>query len=148
MRLLLQHGTDPNATDEKGRTSLHISIERRNDSKSLTALLLEAGSDPNKKNQYGRTPLIEIIALGLPNMVTVLLKAAGIDWDAKDVFGRSAHVEATRRKRDGLLKLILQDCRETQPVVLNDFTNHSKTYRDRCRGICRVFCAVEMHIHV
>jgi ankyrin repeat protein len=56
VRWLLQHGADPNALDEAGRTPLHVSAQR-NTSPSVIKLLIEAGSELNARDVSGRLPL-------------------------------------------------------------------------------------------
>ena len=54
IKLLLNHGADPNATDKHGRTLLHLKIAVP---ASLKQLLMENGADPNAKDDEGQTPL-------------------------------------------------------------------------------------------
>jgi ankyrin repeat protein len=53
VRLLLEHGADPNLRNYDGVTALHNAVyENQLD---IVALLLEAGADPNIKDRFGNT---------------------------------------------------------------------------------------------
>jgi ankyrin repeat protein len=54
VRLLLQHGADPNAGQDGGFTPLHSAAA--NDDRESVAALLEAGADPARANDEGKTP--------------------------------------------------------------------------------------------
>ncbi len=51
----LEQGTDINAKDENGQTSLYIAVN--NDNKETVKLLIDKGADVNAKNEDGQTPL-------------------------------------------------------------------------------------------
>lgn len=53
---LLANGTDPNVTDDKGRTPLHI-IAQKGIGKNQMQLLIEHGGDINRRDVDGKTPL-------------------------------------------------------------------------------------------
>ncbi len=63
LRLLVQHGVDPDAFNERGQTALHIAAARGAD--SLVRYLAEQGAKLDMKDRRGRTPLD--IALGMAN---------------------------------------------------------------------------------
>ncbi len=54
-RLLLDHGADPNETDNLNRTPLIFAAGQGNI--ELVRLLLELGADPNIKDGYGNAPI-------------------------------------------------------------------------------------------
>jgi Ankyrin repeats (3 copies) len=68
---LLQHGSDPNALDERGRTPLHVCAER-NTSTSALRLLIDAGADPRARDAAGNTPLDTARANGRDRIVEYL----------------------------------------------------------------------------
>lgn len=53
---LLENGADPNITDDKGRTPLHI-IAQKGVGKNQVQLLIEHGGDINARDANGETPL-------------------------------------------------------------------------------------------
>ena len=54
VKLLLEHGADPNAAQDGGFTPLHSAAN--NDDRESAEALLEAGADPTLKTDDGRTP--------------------------------------------------------------------------------------------
>ena len=52
--VLLEGGTDPNATDADGNTPLHLAAER---DATIVGLLLERGADREALNRLGRSPM-------------------------------------------------------------------------------------------
>jgi hypothetical protein len=60
MRILLEHGADPNAQDCEGKTALLNAAD--NSYAEQAEILLNAGADPNLADNEGRTPLMAIAA--------------------------------------------------------------------------------------
>ena len=54
VKLLLEHGADPNAAQDGGFTPLHSAAQ--NDDRESAEALLEAGADPLLANDAGKTP--------------------------------------------------------------------------------------------
>ena len=54
VKLLLEHGADPNAAQDGGFTPLHSAAQ--NDDRESVEALLEAGADPALANDEGKTP--------------------------------------------------------------------------------------------
>jgi ankyrin repeat protein len=54
VKLLLEHGADPNAAQDGGFTPLHSAAQ--NDDRDSVEALLEAGADPSLANDEGETP--------------------------------------------------------------------------------------------
>jgi len=54
VKLLLEHGADPNAAQDGGFTPLHSAAQ--NDDRDSVEALLEAGADPSRANDEGKTP--------------------------------------------------------------------------------------------
>ena len=57
-KILLDHGADPNKSNEHYGTPLHRAVCYSN--RALCKILIEAGADPYRKNRWGKTPLDEV----------------------------------------------------------------------------------------
>ncbi|EFE34387.1 ankyrin repeat protein [Trichophyton benhamiae CBS 112371] len=73
VRLLLRHGVDINARDERGRTVLHDTAEA-NDTEMMQ-LLLDYNADSNIVDKSGMIPIEIAASLGNIEAVEILLKA-------------------------------------------------------------------------
>lgn len=74
LRFMLQHGADPNTTDQRygtGSTPLHGAA--RNDRQHAAQILIEFGADVNTRNDNGLTPL-DMTRMSNKGMVSELLK--------------------------------------------------------------------------
>lgn len=88
---LLQHGADPHAAQDDGRTPLHLACSRGN--LTLVRRLLEAGADPNHADAAGRTALHRAATSGIPAAIDVvawLVKQPGVDVARGDHDGMTA----------------------------------------------------------
>jgi ankyrin repeat protein len=56
VKLLLEHGADPNIKNKDGITPLHWAVFKSGVHVEVVKLLLEHGADPNIQNKKGRTP--------------------------------------------------------------------------------------------
>ncbi len=81
LRLVLDHGVDANATDQRGRTPLHWAA--RVASTQSVALLLERDADANTRDHRGRTPMHDA-ALAGQGAIIDMLRAGGAQVDARD----------------------------------------------------------------
>ncbi|KAL8789983.1 MAG: hypothetical protein Q9213_000869 [Squamulea squamosa] len=84
VRLLLEHGVDPNLADEDGNSPLHH-VAWTTEPLSLTKMLLAAGASTNLRNSQGRTPMDSAARHGscLENLklLIALSHPSQLDWD-------------------------------------------------------------------
>ena len=74
---LLESGVDPNCSDERGRTPLHLAASRGN--LDVVNKLLIAGANPNNKDCVGNTPLHLASCTSHVRVVTLLIKAGELE---------------------------------------------------------------------
>ncbi len=102
VRLLLQHGADPQATAPDDWTALHAGVTARFEGVEDTITsLLDAGADINAPDQYGQTPLLIATALGQRRLARVLLeRGAAYQVDHAILLGDEATVTSFLRDGD------------------------------------------------
>ena len=96
MRLLLEHGADPNRPNTRGNTPLHFSAKLHDP--AVVEALLKAGADPDRRNRSGSTALHASVTFdtqvgggvgaGSVGVVRALLKG-GASPDATDSEGKT-----------------------------------------------------------
>ncbi|OXU19187.1 hypothetical protein TSAR_002224 [Trichomalopsis sarcophagae] len=82
IRLVVDHGADLEATDEQGRTVLHIAAIKSR--VRMTEMLLEKDAKVNIEDDCGVTPLLEAANKDKVNRQLPLLIRHGADVFAKD----------------------------------------------------------------
>ena len=82
---LLAGGTDPNARDYYGSTTLHDSIRHL----GVAVVLLHHGADPRARDSYGETPLHIWAQVGTDAAVASALVEAGAEVNARNVYGET-----------------------------------------------------------
>jgi uncharacterized protein len=91
VRLLLEHGADPNAVLASGETPLLRAVTARD--LPMVRLLLDSGASANLRSPWGELPLHRAAAAGHPQIVELLL-ARGADPTALGPDARSAALVA------------------------------------------------------
>lgn len=106
VRLLLhKYGAEAVFIDAYYRTPLIYAILNTNT--AMAKLLLDHGVDADSKDRYDRTPLFYAAAMGLEEMVVLLLDQYGVESDNKDLRGRTPLFWAVSNRREAVVKLLL-----------------------------------------
>lgn len=109
VKVLLEHGADPNVRDFYGKTLLVAVCEAGADRDTETVrLLLEHGADPNIRGEAG-TPLLYAVNMGPRGNTEVvrLLLEHGADPNAKDKADSSALVCAVDKHNAEIVKALI-----------------------------------------
>jgi hypothetical protein len=102
LRLLLQHGADPNVSDNMGVTCLHEAMDEG--SVDAIALLLQFKANPNARNLAGETPLCWVVQWRVPAEIvncTHLLLNHGASVSFSDFVGVRPLLWAVQRLDPG-----------------------------------------------
>ena len=113
LRLLLEHGAEPNVRDSLGRTVLEIAIIWC--MSEVVKLLLLHGANPNSRDAKGRTPLIKAAILGIQDArpmhhklkTMMYLLDSGAEIDAQTPDGRTALMHAVGHSRLEIVKFLV-----------------------------------------
>lgn len=104
--LLLEHGADPDRTNDLGATPLQLAVTQRDTAK--VRLLLEAGADPDTGLHSGESMLMWAAQAGEPEVVRLLLEH-GAAVDTRDPhFGQTALMFAARAGHASIVDQLLQ----------------------------------------
>jgi ankyrin repeat protein/Zn-dependent protease with chaperone function len=108
LKLLLDHGANPNARNEWGWTLLHHTVDPVSRSLDMTRMLLDKGANPNAKiPQDGSSPFQWAAYYGLKETVELFL-AKGADVNAEHVKGHTALWEAKEYGHDEVVVELLR----------------------------------------
>ncbi|HOP35234.1 MAG TPA: ankyrin repeat domain-containing protein [Syntrophales bacterium] len=116
VKLLLDHGADPNLPDKDGATSLHYLLTATS-APEIVPILLSSGANVNKaaEGRGGRTPLHEAVqwyfegrdhAVG--DRLIRLLVSSGADINAPGYHGKTVLHQAVENDKPDLLRLALE----------------------------------------
>ena len=96
----LQHGLDPNTTDQESGTTLLISavLTAKSDTPFVVETLIKAGAHIDQQNNVGETALMVACITGEKEAVNILLKA-GANPSITDQEGRTALIYAIQNKQ-------------------------------------------------
>ncbi|KAM5386497.1 hypothetical protein ACJZ2D_000460 [Fusarium nematophilum] len=78
VRLLIEHGSDPNQRDSNGKTALQLSMSQSgmiqgiSNTETIVRYLLDNGADPNCQDGSGHPPVFEAMSVG-PELFELLL---------------------------------------------------------------------------
>lgn len=105
MKLLLDKGADPNATNRRKSTPLFWAIH----DEAKVRLLIERGADLNAKVVEGRTPVYQAVSLGNGVSVLRLLLERGASPDVKTVIGTTPLMVASGRANLAAMQMLLDN---------------------------------------
>ena len=118
VRLLLEHGADPNLRNDASATALMWAV----DDVEKTRLLLEHGADANARSEDGRTPLIIAAGRFGSNAVVKLLLDHGANPSANSPDGATPLSEAATAGDEAAIRTLIErgaDARGAGLVALN-----------------------------
>ena len=106
IQILLDHGADVNAKNDRGRTPLHGATHNGRGEKEILDLLINNGADVNSKDDQSETPLDYAMELQLTEAVAFLKSRGGkTGEELTKIHGLTIH-EAVR---DGNLETVQQE---------------------------------------
>ncbi|KAJ4175799.1 hypothetical protein NW767_015668 [Fusarium falciforme] len=112
IHLLLEHGADVEARDDKGRSPLHVFSYKgpgRGGSTDLLEAILERSADPNSQTPAGHTALGYAAMYGLVDYIHLLLRwGASLDV-RKYVDGYTPLLDAVRHCHAEAVKVLLEN---------------------------------------
>lgn len=103
VRVLLEHGCDPEARDSSGFTSLTLAAGRGH--VAVVEALLDAGASPNSRHAREATPLMFVALRGRMDTARLLLDR-GADPAAVDADGEAAWMYAAEKGHHELADLL------------------------------------------
>jgi ankyrin repeat protein len=113
VRLLLEHGADPDLKDHGGHTPLHIAAMYGHD--DLMDPLLESDPEIDLRDDYGRTPLLLVARESGSLEAARALLEHGADVNALDRFGAHSLNLAAWRAFEDVVDLLLDYGSELDP---------------------------------
>ncbi len=106
--LLLDHGADIEAMDDKGRTPLHEAVEFNTDP-AVAAVLLDHGANIEARADEGITPLHRAAENNVEPAVAALLLDRGADIAARDNYGATPLHRAAENNVEPAVAALLLD---------------------------------------
>jgi ankyrin repeat protein len=105
VHLLLGYGTDPDLTDDKGRTPLHHAA--RASSLVVADMLRRHGADINSRDHLGYTPLHHLIASRPDCEKVIAFCSMGANMNIGDNRGRTPIFYASETDQDEVLAILM-----------------------------------------
>ncbi|KAM0513582.1 hypothetical protein ACHAPE_007632 [Trichoderma viride] len=87
VKILLEHGADPNLSSSRGETPFQAAL--RSGSRDMLNILLENGAQLVFKAQWGRGPLSTAISSKSLDLLPYLWEHPDVDFNERDVVGRT-----------------------------------------------------------
>ena len=126
VRLLLEHGSDPNYHDNLGYSALHDAVKTGDP--AGVSYLLKYGANVNARTQYGITPLMlttSNLVLGWRNRDLACAQClidAGADVNAQDITGGTPLLYASQHGLESAVEHLLKNGAEVNRPALNGET--------------------------
>ena len=105
-KALLEHGADPNASNDQQWTPLH-SAASDNGRPEMLKMLLDKGANPNARSFVGTTPLMQAAGGDARNNVIALIDA-GAKVNARNNDGETALILAVKNNHAVTVKILLE----------------------------------------
>ncbi|CAG9982277.1 unnamed protein product [Clonostachys byssicola] len=114
VRLLIEHGIDPNATDTRGKSILQCCVHqpgmvtRVEHILTIVKYLLDQGADPNMSDQHGNSALKEAMGCEELEIFKILLSKCNNDFNKRQCWFHLPSVYKIERFIE-LMELLLED---------------------------------------
>ena len=108
IRVLLEQGADPNASDGDGNTALHLAAALHENAENVVRVLLTHHADVDARTgREGESALIIAVKCGRLNVVQLLVED-GADLEVKDILGYTAIHHAAFQGATNILRYLLK----------------------------------------
>lgn len=139
-RLLVDGGSNVNAYDENGHTTLMVAVlssytdAQTVDRRSLALYLLERKADPNMRDKNGKSLLVHVCQNKIGVAYVKMLLDFGADPHTEDYFGYGPLFYAAQSGDKDVLSMIAKTCRERGKEVIVIMTSNKEEYPELVTG--------------
>ncbi len=120
IKMMVESGTDVNASDNEGKSVLIYTITNGEDDGSDTKLVIENGAYVNARDMSGKTALMYATIEGDANTVKYLIKK-GADVNAMDRYGRTALMFAVMNRNEKIARILMDNGAVDTPACMTAY---------------------------